>query len=87
MFSLSTIANDRSVEEMIGSIEQEKNIRCELIKKPFSTCLGTGPASVCWYSKIYVCDGAEMLKVTLKVRDFYNQRTLKRDTVVTKISY
>lgn len=87
MFLLSMTVSSfaASVEETLASIEQEKNVRCDLLNKKIGYCIGSGAASVCWYELRYQCQGTEFFKLNLKVRDFYNQQTQKRETVVRKI--
>lgn len=86
LLSLSVSSFAASVEETVATIEQEKNVRCDLLNKKIGYCIGSGAASVCWYELNYQCNGNDFFKLTLKVRDFYNQQTQKRETVVRKVS-
>ena len=86
--SFSVMANERSLSETLSRIERENNVRCELVKKSPSVCLGSPVKSaLCYYKKTFTCDGAESFKLKLRVRSSYNLRTNSREIVVTKIVF
>lgn len=86
--SLSVFAGERSPSETISRIEVDNNVKCELIKNTISICLGSPrELATCRYKKTYSCYGIESFKVTLKVKEFYSNRTSARETVVTDINY
>lgn len=86
--SFSAFAAKPSPSQVIQDIEEVRRVRCQFIKNSFAFCLGSRSGmGVCRYSKTYACDGEEMFKVILKVREFYNQVTQSRQEQVLKVEY
>jgi hypothetical protein len=84
LVSFSAMAS--SVEDKISSLEFNRNVKCEHVKNSFPFCYGTGaPFKTCRYTSTYSCSGAESFKAVLSVKTYFNSRTEKQETTVTKV--
>lgn len=85
LFSFSVFAGE-SVRSTIEKIEFENNVKCEVVKNSTGLCFGgPSPYQTCYRTAKYLCLGAETINLKLKIKDFYNLETNKRESVVRKI--
>jgi hypothetical protein len=84
--SVFAASNQQSIEETIREIEMNHHVRCDLMRRSVAICFGPSRTATCHYTQSYSCHGSEkVMRVRLKIKDYFNLRTSSRKVVVTKV--